>query len=70
MSALCQSRLNVPRQMTGLPGFQEKGKIVAAINSPAFRIGDVNILRACAYHCHRFLNCFHCRIAAEHYMAL
>jgi hypothetical protein len=27
-------------------------------------------LRACAYHFHRFLNCFHCRVAAEHYMAL
>jgi hypothetical protein len=55
---------------TQLPGFQEKGKFVAAINSATFWVSNVHIVRACADHFHRFLNCFDCRVAAEHYMAL
>ena len=48
----------------------KRRKTRRAINSATFWVSNINILRACAYHYHRFLNCFHCRVATEHYMAL
>jgi tripartite-type tricarboxylate transporter receptor subunit TctC len=53
-----------------LPGLQEKGKFVAPIDSAAFAVSDVNILRACTYHFDGFLNCLDGRIAAKHYLAV
>ena len=48
-----------------LPGFQKQRKFVGSIDFAAFAVGDVNILRACAYHFDHFLNGLHCRIPAE-----
>jgi hypothetical protein len=53
-----------------LPTLQEKGKFVAPIDSAAFAVSDVNILRACTYHFDGFLNCLDGRIAAKHYLAV
>jgi hypothetical protein len=55
-----------PSGFEPLPRLQEKGKFVAPIDSAAFAVADVSILRTGVYHFDGFLNCLYCRIAAEY----